>query len=55
MAYQEEAPVNWCPELKAVLSHEEVADGLSVEGGHPVYQKNLGSGNSKLQLTPKLF
>ena len=41
MAYQEEAPVNWCPELKAVLSHEEVADGLSVEGGHPVYQKNL--------------
>ena len=41
LAYQEEAPVNWCPELKAVLSHEEVADGLSVEGGHPVYQKNL--------------
>ncbi len=41
LAYQEEAPVNWCPGLKAVLSHEEVADGLSVEGGHPVYQKNL--------------
>ena len=41
MAYQEEAPVNWCPELKAVLSHEEVADGVSVEGEHPVYQKNL--------------
>ena len=41
LAYQEEAPVNWCPELKAVLSHEEVADGVSVEGEHPVYQKNL--------------
>ena len=41
MAYQEEAPVNWCPELKAVLSHEEVADGVSVEGEHPVYQKKF--------------
>ena len=41
LAYQEEAPVNWCPNLKAVLSHEEVENGLSVEGGHPVYQKNL--------------
>ena len=41
LAYQEEAPVNWCPNLKAVLSHEEVENGLSVEGSHPVYQKNL--------------
>jgi leucyl-tRNA synthetase len=41
LAYQEESPVNWCPNLKAVLSHEEVEDGFSVEGRHPVYQKNL--------------
>lgn len=41
LAYQEEAPVNWCPELKAVLSHEEVENGLSVEGQYPVYQKKL--------------
>ena len=41
LAYQEYAPVNWCPVLKAVLSHEEVENGVSVEGGHPVYQKNL--------------
>ena len=41
LAYQEEAPVNWCPALKAVLAHEEVENGLSVEGEHPVYQKSL--------------
>lgn len=41
LAYQEEAPVNWCPHLKAVLSHEEVENGFSVEGGHPVHQKKL--------------
>ena len=29
-------PVNWCPELKAVLSNEEVVDGKSDIGGHPV-------------------
>jgi len=36
LAYQLEAPVNWCPNLGTVLSNEEVKDGLSERGGHPV-------------------
>ncbi len=36
LAYQDNALVNWCPELKAVLANEEVVDGLSEIGGHPV-------------------
>ena len=38
LAYEAEVPVNWCPELKAVLSNEEVVDGKSDIGGHPVYR-----------------
>ena len=36
LAYEAEVPVNWCPELKAVLSNEEVVDGKSDIGGYPV-------------------
>ena len=36
LAYEAEVPVNWCPELKAVLANEEVIDGKSDIGGHPV-------------------
>ena len=36
LAYEAEVPVNWCPKLKAVLSNEEVVDGKSDIGGHPV-------------------
>ena len=36
LAYQLEAPVNWCPALGTVLSNEEVKEGLSERGGHPV-------------------
>ncbi|HVU86649.1 MAG TPA: class I tRNA ligase family protein, partial [Pirellulales bacterium] len=36
LAYQLEAPVNWCPNLGTVLSNEEVKDGVSERGGHPV-------------------
>ena len=38
LAYEDEVPVNWCPELKAVLSNEEVVDGKSDIGGHPVHR-----------------
>ena len=36
LAYQLEAPVNWCPALGTVLANEEVIGGLSERGGHPV-------------------
>lgn len=32
-------PVNWCPALGTVLANEEVIDGLSERGGHPVIRK----------------
>ena len=38
LAYESFAPVNWCPALGAVLSNEEVVDGKSEIGGHPVVQ-----------------
>ncbi|MEN6450101.1 MAG: leucine--tRNA ligase [Thermoguttaceae bacterium] len=36
LAYQLEAPVNWCPALGTVLANEEVTGGVSERGGHPV-------------------
>ena len=41
LAYEAEVPVNWCPELKAVLANEEVVDGKSEIGGHPVIRKPM--------------
>lgn len=38
LAYEAEIPVNWCPALGTVLANEEVIDGLSERGGHPVYR-----------------
>ncbi|MBS1959431.1 MAG: leucine--tRNA ligase [Bdellovibrionales bacterium] len=38
LVYQTEAPVNWCPELKTVLANDEVVDGKSERGGHPVFR-----------------
>lgn len=39
LAYLSDAMVNWCPELGTVLANDEVANGLSVRGGHPVERK----------------
>jgi leucyl-tRNA synthetase len=41
LAYQKDAPVNWCPELRTVLANEEVVDGKSERGGHPVVRLKM--------------
>ncbi|MFN3454132.1 MAG: leucine--tRNA ligase [Pseudobdellovibrio sp.] len=41
LAYQKEVPVNWCPALKTVLANDEVIDGKSERGGHPVIRKPM--------------
>ena len=41
LAYVDEVPVNWCPALGTVLANEEVIDGLSERGGHPVIRKPM--------------
>ena len=41
LAYQDEVPVNWCPELGTVLANEEVIDGKSERGGYPVVRKPM--------------
>ena len=40
-AYVDEVPVNWCPALGTVLSNEEVIDGKSERGGHPVERRPM--------------
>lgn len=39
IAYLADLKVNWCPALGTVLANDEVSEGLSVRGGHPVEQK----------------
>jgi leucyl-tRNA synthetase len=41
LAYLAEVPVNWCPALGTVLANEEVIDGKSERGGHPVVRKPM--------------
>ena len=39
LAYEVEAPVNWCPALGTVLANEEIKDGRYVETGDPVERR----------------
>lgn len=41
LAFVDEVPVNWCPALGTVLANEEVIDGLSERGGHPVERRPM--------------
>jgi leucyl-tRNA synthetase len=41
LAYVAEMPVNWCPALGTVLANEEVVDGVSEVGGHPVERRPM--------------
>ncbi|MBP7143040.1 MAG: leucine--tRNA ligase [Opitutaceae bacterium] len=41
LAYVDERPVWWCPELRTVLANEEIVDGRSEVGGFPVERRNL--------------
>ena len=41
LAYLAETWVNWCPELGTVLANDEVKDGVSERGGHPVERKRM--------------
>lgn len=41
LAYLADTTVNWCPALGTVLANDEVSEGLSVRGGHPVVKKTM--------------
>ena len=41
LAYLAETAVNWCPALGTVLANDEVSEGHSVRGGHPVERKKM--------------
>ena len=49
LAYIDEVAVNWCPALGTVLANEEVIDGKSERGGHPVERRPMKQWN--LQIT----
>ncbi|MEI6851890.1 MAG: class I tRNA ligase family protein, partial [Bacteroidota bacterium] len=41
LAYHADTMVNWCPALGTVLANDEVSEGFSVRGGHPVVRKSM--------------
>ena len=45
-----DSEVNWCPELGTVLANDEVKDGLSERGGHPVEKKNAAVDDENYRL-----
>ncbi|MBK7937883.1 MAG: leucine--tRNA ligase [Lewinellaceae bacterium] len=48
LTYPGEAYVNWCPALGSVLSNDEVKDGVSERGGHPVERKLMNQWNMRI-------
>lgn len=49
LAYQAEVPVNWCPALGTVLANEEIIDGKSERGDHPVVRMPMKQVQTALQ------
>ncbi len=49
LAYRAETKVNWCPALGTVLANDEVKDGFSERGGHPVVQKKMWQWNLRMR------
>ncbi len=48
LTYPGEAYVNWCPALGSVLSNDEVKEGVSERGGHPVERKMMNQWNMRI-------
>lgn len=48
LTYQAETTVNWCPALGTVLSNDEVKDGFSERGGHPVIKKKMSQWSMRI-------
>lgn len=48
LAYRADTSVNWCPALGTVLSNDEVKDGFSERGGHPVERKIMSQWNMRI-------
>ncbi|MEM7299409.1 MAG: leucine--tRNA ligase, partial [Bacteroidota bacterium] len=48
LTYQADTTVNWCPALGTVLSNDEVKDGFSERGGHPVVKKTMPQWNMRI-------
>ncbi len=48
LTYLAETEVNWCPELGTVLANDEVVNGVSERGGHPVIRKKMMQWNMRI-------
>lgn len=48
IAFLSEAYVNWCPALGTVLSNDEIKDGVSERGGHPVERKLMNQWSMRI-------
>ncbi|MCF6359720.1 MAG: leucine--tRNA ligase [Cyclobacteriaceae bacterium] len=48
LAYRADTTVNWCPALGTVLSNDEVKDGFSERGGHPVERQVMSQWNMRI-------